>query len=107
MQYRIRENSFVAKIAAKKLRCRQVALVLGKTIHLYNTTREEFLANPEWLMHELEHVRQFRQYGFAGFIVRYLVETLRKGYWNNRFEVEARAAERLPVNRSATALVQS
>lgn len=92
-QFRIKENSFLAKLAAKKLRSKQVAMVLGKTIHLHNTSEIEFLQNKSWLKHELKHIDQFQRYGFAGFLVRYLWETMRRGYYNNRYEVEARAAE--------------
>jgi hypothetical protein len=89
----IKENSWLAKIAAKKLATKNVAMVLGKTIHLYNTSREEFLADKKWLKHELCHIRQYKQHGYFCFIVKYLWESMRKGYYNNRFEVEARKAE--------------
>jgi hypothetical protein len=46
------------------------------------------------LAHELEHVRQWRQVPL--FPLRYTLESLRRGYWNNRFEVQARAAEGAP-----------
>jgi hypothetical protein len=38
-------------------------------------------------------VRQFQRYGFLWFTVLYLWESARRGYYNNRFEVEARVAE--------------
>lgn len=91
----IKENSWLAKIAAKKLATKNVAMVLGKTIHLYNTSSEEFLADKKWLKHELCHIRQFKQHGYFCFIVKYLWDSMRKGYYNNRFEVEARKAEEL------------
>ncbi len=91
--FTIRENSWLAKIAAKKLRSSNVAMVLGKTIHLHNTTKEEFLKNKKWLNHEICHLRQFRRHGYIGFIIKYLWESIRRGYHNNKFEMEARAAE--------------
>lgn len=94
MHFYIKEKSFIARIAAWKLGSRQVAIVIGKTIHLHNTSREEFLANKRWLNHELEHIRQYRKYGLIPFIANYLLESLKKGYHNNKFEVEARAAEK-------------
>jgi len=93
--FNIKENSLLARIAAKKLGAEAVAMVLGKTIHLHNSSKEEFLQNKQWLKHELCHVRQFKQYGFTGFIVRYLIESIRHGYDNNKFEIEAREAENL------------
>lgn len=91
----IKENSWLAKLAAKKLGTRSVALVLGKTIHLHNATSKEFLQDEKWVKHELCHIKQFKQHGYVGFIVKYLWESIRKGYYNNRFEVEARKAEEL------------
>lgn len=94
MDLRIKENSWLARIAVWKLGTHSVAMVLGSTIHLWNATKEEFLADEEWVKHESCHIRQFKQYGFVGFLVRYLWESIRHGYYNNRFEVEARNAEK-------------
>ena len=91
--YRLKENSFLARIAAWKLNSRQVAIVFGNTIHLHNTSRESFLANKKWLLHELKHIDQFNQYGFARFIFLYLIESFKNGYANNKYEIEAREAE--------------
>ncbi|CAN5866374.1 hypothetical protein BH11BAC4_BH11BAC4_02580 [soil metagenome] len=93
LDFHIKENSCLAWVAAKKLKAHSVAIVLGKTIHLYNSTRVDFLQDKKWLSHELCHLRQFKQYGFVGFIVRYLLESFRHGYYYNRFEIEAREAE--------------
>ena len=67
--------------------------MLGKTIYLYNTGKEEFLNDAKWLKHELCHIAQFKQYGFFTFIIKYLWESLWHGYYNNKYEVEARKAE--------------
>ncbi len=48
--------------------------------------------SPALLVHELTHVRQWAADPL--FPARYTVESLRRGYWNNRYEVEAREAER-------------
>ncbi|MDQ6757505.1 MAG: DUF4157 domain-containing protein [Bacteroidota bacterium] len=93
--YRIKVNSWIAKIAALKLRSDNAAIVIGKTIHLYGTSKQNFLHNKQWLKHELCHVKQFKQYGFINFIVKYLWESVRRGYYNNRFEKEARTFEKL------------
>ena len=91
----IKENSWLAKIAAIKLRSSSVAMVLGKTIHLHNASKDDFLQNKKWVKHELCHVQQFKQHGYLLFIIKYVWESLKKGYYNNKFEVEARAAEDL------------
>ena len=89
----IRENSWVAAIAAYKLGVTSVALTLGRTIHLHKISRSGFIADQRWFRHEMVHVEQFRRYGFWNFIYLYLVESLKKGYYLNKFEVEARESE--------------
>lgn len=93
--YFIKENSWVANFAALKLRSKNAAIVIGKTIHLHNTSTKEFLQNEKWLKHELCHIEQFRQNGFLLFIIKYLMESIRHGYHQNKYEVEARDAENL------------
>jgi Domain of unknown function (DUF4157) len=89
----VRENSWIAAIAAYKLGVDSVALTLGGTIHLHQTSKSGFLADQRWVKHEMAHVEQFRRYGFWRFIFLYLLESMRKGYYLNKFEVEAREAE--------------
>jgi hypothetical protein len=51
------------------------------------------------LAHEVAHVHQWRENGFVRYITRYLAESRRAAaaggdrYRDNRFEIEARAAE--------------
>ncbi len=90
---RIKENSWIAKIAAKKLRSQNVAIVLGTTIHLYNVSRHHFLKNEKWVKHEACHLRQFQNNGHILFILKYLWQSIRHGYYNNKYEAEARLAE--------------
>ncbi len=90
----IKENSWMAKIAARKLKEKKVAMVLGKTIHLHNTSKSEFLLNKRWLRHEIAHVKQYKKFGIMQFLFMYLMESFNNGYDNNRFEVEARIKER-------------
>jgi hypothetical protein len=91
---KIKEDSWLAKIAAKKLNSSQVAMVIGKTIYLYNSSKENFLNNPHWVRHEVAHVKQYSRYGLLTFIILYLFETFNKGYKQNSFEVEAREKEK-------------
>lgn len=93
MKVQLKENSWLAKLAAVKMRSSRVAIVFGSTIHLHNTSKKEFLADPKWVCHELKHVEQYRRLGIPGFVSRYLLEWLKKGYYNNRFEAEARKSE--------------
>jgi hypothetical protein len=96
LTYRIRENSLWAWLAAKRLKSEKMAMVLGRTIHLHNTTAEELLQNRRWLRHELAHIRQVQELGSFRFLWLYTLESFRNGYRQNRFEVEARAAEADP-----------
>lgn len=45
------------------------------------------------MRHELCHVKQYQDHGFFPFLFKYLLESISKGYTNNKFEIEARAAE--------------
>ena len=87
------EGSRIARLAAKKLGTPNVALTIGNKIYLHNATKAELMASKTWLCHELKHVQQFRENGFITFIIKYLWESFRKGYYNNKWEVEARKAE--------------
>jgi hypothetical protein len=94
---RIKENSWLARIAARFMRVKSVAMVLGRTIHLYGASRERFLSDVAWMRHEACHVKQYQRFGKTGFLRRYLAEYLRRGYYNNVLEVAARAAEDDPA----------
>ena len=93
MSIKIKENSWIARAAAWKMDAHRLAIVIGKTVHLHNTTKKQFLDNPRWVKHELCHIDQFRRYGFFRFICMYLLESMRNGYYKNKYEVEARNAE--------------
>ncbi|KAA5536575.1 DUF4157 domain-containing protein [Taibaiella lutea] len=89
----IKEDTFIAKIAARNLKQSKMAITIGNTIYLYNVSKQDFLSDNHWLCHELKHVQQFQEYGYFNFIFKYLWESLQKGYYNNRFEIEARNAK--------------
>jgi hypothetical protein len=91
-------NSPLARIARMVLGTRRVAMVIGQTVHLSGASRQQFLADPEWLAHERVHIRQFKENGFFPFLWKYLVESARVGYFNNKYEVEAREEARRLMN---------
>ncbi len=91
---KIKENSWLARIAAYKLNSDSVAMVIGKTIHLHNSSKKDFLNNQRWVRHEVAHVKQYLELGLFRFLALYLLETFNKGYQNNRFEVDARQKEK-------------
>lgn len=90
----IKEHSLLARLAARRMSSRQIAMVIGKTIHLHGVTRAEFLRDPYWVRHEVCHIMQYQELGLFPFLWRYLWECKKVGYYANRFEVAARAAER-------------
>ncbi len=93
MKVYIKENSWLARIAAAKLSSANVAMVIGKTIYLHNIEAQEFLNNTSLVCHELMHIKQYEENGLIGFLVKYLFESIKKGYYNNKFEIEARENE--------------
>ena len=93
MELQIKEKSWIAKLAAKKIRSKNVAIVIGNTIHLHNLTRQQFLQNEKWVKHEVCHLNQFQKHGHLAFIFKYLWESMRNGYYQNKYEEEARMAE--------------
>ena len=90
------ENAWLAKIAALKMGSQRVAMVVGRRIYLWGVTKADFLQQSAWVKHELAHVAQYQRYGVVKFLFLYVFEWIKNGYYNNRFEVEARAAEQVP-----------
>ena len=71
-----------------RLHGRAIATTRPGRIYLRGSAAE-FFADPWLMLHEYCHVvRQWQ--GGTLTMPRYLLECLRRGYWNNRFEVEAR-----------------
>ena len=92
MELHIKEQSWIAKLAAKKLKSKKVAMVMGSTIHLYDVTKEQFLQNEKWVKHEVCHLKQFQKHGHFKFILMYLWENMKHGYYKNKYEESARRA---------------
>ena len=90
-------NSPLAFIARRVLKARRVAMVVGQTVHLSGASREEFLADAEWVAHEAVHLRQYQENGLLPFLWKYLIESARVGYYHNKYEVEAREEARRVV----------
>lgn len=90
----IKENSLLARIAAKKLKADKVAMVIGKTIYLHNTKREDFLLDARWVKHEMAHIEQYKRLGIVKFLFLYTWYSMKYGYHNNPFEIEAREKEK-------------
>lgn len=98
MEFRIKENSWIAKLAAKKLHADKIAIVIGKTVHLHHVSKDHFLKDKKWVKHEMCHIRQFKKFGYVSFCIKYVWESMKHGYFNNKYEVEARLAEETFLN---------
>jgi hypothetical protein len=81
---RVIEHSWLVRLHG-----RAVATTRRGRIYLRGSA-QEFFSNPWLMLHEYCHVIQQWQPGTLT-VARYLGECLRHGYWNNRFEIEARA----------------
>lgn len=90
---RLHENSLVARIAACRLKERSIAVTIGRHICLYGISRQNFIQDKNWVCHELAHVDQYLQYGILRFVFLYIKESIKNGYFNNHFEVDARSRE--------------
>ena len=77
------EHSWYARVHG-----RAVATTRRQRIYLSGSAAE-FFGNPWLMLHEYCHVIRQWQAGTLT-VPRYVAECLRRGYWNNRYEVEAR-----------------
>jgi hypothetical protein len=76
---------------AWRVRLHGRAVATTRRGHIYlRGSAKEFFADPALMLHEYCHViLQWQPRQLT--IPRYLLECLRRGYWNNRFEIEARS----------------
>jgi hypothetical protein len=85
-EIRFRRGGFPLRVGGWMLgQATVAAITLGRTIFLAPGTR----LDPELLLHELRHVQQFAER--KTFPLRYIWESLRRGYRLNRYEVDARS----------------
>lgn len=81
---RIIEHSLYARLHVS-------AIVTTRRRRIYlRGSAEDFFDDPWLMLHEYCHVLKQWEPGELT-LVRYCLECLRNGYWNNRFEVAARA----------------
>jgi hypothetical protein len=83
---------------------RAIATTRPNRIYLRGSGKEFFSDGP-LVLHEYFHV--IRQWGTGDMtIARYLIECFRRGYWDNRFEVEAREYTDTEIFRYRALLAQ-
>jgi hypothetical protein len=71
-----------------RMHARAVATTRRRRIYLRGSA-EDFFTNPSLMLHEYCHVLKQWEPGLLT-TARYLLECFRRGYWDNRFEIEAR-----------------
>lgn len=88
----IREGRWIPALGGwlGRMRGPAAAVTLRRTIIVHRDVR----LSRRLLVHELEHVRQWTEDPL--FPLRYTWESLRHGYWNNRYEQQAREVETAP-----------
>lgn len=71
---------------------------------LLRQTKKELAQNMDrarrLFKHEYIHVRQVEELGWFKFYVKYLIENAKKGYWKNKYEVEAYAKQSEPLTEA-------
>lgn len=93
VRYRVIVVPWLKQLGHRLLLSNWLAITIDRWIFAWRPLDDAELA------HELTHVRQWQRYGFIGYIVAYMRESARQKragkdrYRDNRFEVEARAAE--------------
>jgi hypothetical protein len=94
-QVRVIEHSWIARAHV-----RATATTRRRRIYLRGSAAD-FFANPGLMLHEYCHVLKQWEPGLLT-TTRYVIEWMRRGYWDNRFEIEARefAADNLYRFRS-------
>ena len=82
-QVRVIEHSLFVRLHG-----RAIATTRRRRIYLRGSAAD-FFQNPSLMLHEYCHVlKQWEPRTLT--VTRYLLECVRRGYWNNRFEIEAR-----------------
>jgi hypothetical protein len=82
-------NHWFAKLLAKINKSKGYAITFGQTAY-YSVSKERVEADPKWIAHENQHKKQYKDEGFIKFIIKYLYYSIRYGYKDNPYEVEAR-----------------
>lgn len=90
--FRVVENSGIAKLAARIKKEKKYAITFGKTIFI-NCKKEDFFSDSWWVRHELVHVRQYNKHGVLSYLTKYFFYSIFHKYSKHPFEKEAIAAE--------------
>lgn len=73
----------------------RAGITVGHTMVLYSYLSVRRLRAV--VFHELKHIEQIERHGLFRFYIRYLIEYIKVGYWDNKYEVEAREFEATTV----------
>lgn len=99
LHIKVKPNSIFAQIAHYILGGKgATAITFGSVIHIYGCDVHTFLLNKRWVRHEIHHTLQYRTIGYISFLWKYVIESLIKGYYNNKYEVAARNSELITLS---------
>ena len=82
-------NSLIGKLFGLVNGKKRYAVTFGQTTY-YSVSEEAVNQSATWRLHENWHKEQYAKEGFFTFLVKYIYYSIRYGYHNNPFEVEAR-----------------
>jgi hypothetical protein len=88
-----------------RLHGRAIATTRRRSIYLRGSA-EDFFDDPVLMLHEYCHVLNQWEPGLLT-TPRYVAECLRRGYWDNKFEIEAREFAECNVYRFRSLLTQN
>lgn len=89
---KVKEGGFVGVIL-KLFKVRGICLF--RRIYYVKGSIKDSVQMAKFLAHELTHTIQYRREGVLSFIVKYIVEALKKGYSGSEYEEEAVYYEKL------------
>ena len=90
IKIKIKVNTPISRMVFKSMKGKPgeaTATTFRRSIHLQGRTAEEFVLNDTFLRHELQHAIQHQ--GIKVFSLKYVIETIKKGYSKNKYEVDA------------------
>jgi hypothetical protein len=81
-------NSKLAKFLGLFVKQENFAITTSESCVRYSCSKGS--VSVPWRKHEECHKRQYLKLGWFNFIRQYILESIKHGYTNNKFEVEAR-----------------
>ena len=85
-------NSKFAWLLGKINKALPYAITTSQYCSRYSCDKATVDSDPRWRIHEDTHKQQYADLGWFNFVYQYLLDSIKNGYTNNKFEVAAREA---------------